>query len=231
LAEGDFSLVAFEQCKCGKSARVNAYSYRQLRNKKTTFICNECNLASRQLESAPEQRARAKARARAYQADIRKKRIAEKRQKGAPCRDCGALVFDIRHRHITRCEKCRILMVERAKSLRNADKKAYKARRRAKVGIEVDNKIIAYQIYDRDGWVCYYCGVATPIRLIGSNHGCEPTLDHLIPVSKGGSHTADNLRLACRDCNTLKGSMTDQQFSLWSKGSVTNHWENARRGE
>jgi 5-methylcytosine-specific restriction endonuclease McrA len=28
-----------------------------------------------------------------------------------------------------------------------------------------------------------------------------PTLDHIVPLSKGGSHTYDNLQCACFRCN------------------------------
>lgn len=31
-----------------------------------------------------------------------------------------------------------------------------------------------------------------------------PTVDHIIPISKGGTHTWDNVQLACRGCNTSK---------------------------
>lgn len=33
-----------------------------------------------------------------------------------------------------------------------------------------------------------------------------PTLDHIIPLSKGGLHTLTNLRLVCKTCNSSKGA-------------------------
>lgn len=44
---------------------------------------------------------------------------------------------------------------------------------------------------------CYYCR-----RLFTSRR--KPTLDHVIPLSKGGSHDISNLVLACRTCNAKK---------------------------
>lgn len=35
--------------------------------------------------------------------------------------------------------------------------------------------------------------------------GLAMTLDHIIPLSKGGSHTADNLQCAHFMCNSKKG--------------------------
>ena len=36
-----------------------------------------------------------------------------------------------------------------------------------------------------------------------------PTIDHIIPLSKGGLHTWDNVQLACMQCNSLKGVSID----------------------
>lgn len=45
----------------------------------------------------------------------------------------------------------------------------------------------------RDGWRCAYC------KCTG-----ELTLDHFVPLSKGGTNTLGNLRLACAKCNNDK---------------------------
>jgi 5-methylcytosine-specific restriction endonuclease McrA len=37
-------------------------------------------------------------------------------------------------------------------------------------------------------------------------------MDHVIPLSKGGSHTKSNTQLACFGCNTLKGDRVDSLF-------------------
>lgn len=34
----------------------------------------------------------------------------------------------------------------------------------------------------------------------------EPTLDHIIPLSRGGTHDIDNLVLACKSCNSRRHS-------------------------
>lgn len=55
----------------------------------------------------------------------------------------------------------------------------------------------------RDGWRCHYCSTLT-----GYEKGePEPTVDHFVPWSKGGSNALWNQVLACKDCNQDKGDM------------------------
>jgi 5-methylcytosine-specific restriction endonuclease McrA len=47
-------------------------------------------------------------------------------------------------------------------------------------------------VFARDGWVCQYCGNAAE------------NVDHVIPKSRGGQHSWDNVVAACRRCNSRK---------------------------
>lgn len=49
---------------------------------------------------------------------------------------------------------------------------------------------------------CEYC--QTSHRLLGM----PPTIDHIVPVSLGGSHERENLAAACYRCNEYKGART-----------------------
>jgi len=51
------------------------------------------------------------------------------------------------------------------------------------------------EIFIRDNYTCQYCGTRTR----------DLTLDHVIPRSKGGPHTWENLVSACKACNHRKG--------------------------
>lgn len=61
------------------------------------------------------------------------------------------------------------------------------------------------EVFERDGWVCGICAepvdptVAYPGRLSAS-------LDHIVPLSKGGSHTRANAQCAHLGCNSKKGN-------------------------
>ncbi len=55
-------------------------------------------------------------------------------------------------------------------------------------------------IFYRDKNRCQYCGRVFPQR--------ELNLDHVVPLSKGGSSCWENVVCACIKCNTLKGNRT-----------------------
>ena len=59
------------------------------------------------------------------------------------------------------------------------------------------------RIAERDGWWCWLCGEAVEPDAIGP---WQPTIDHLVPRSRGGSTELLNLRLAHRRCNNHRGS-------------------------
>jgi hypothetical protein len=50
-------------------------------------------------------------------------------------------------------------------------------------------------IKERDNYTCHYCG----------EYG--DTVDHIVPLSKGGLSTFGNCVCACQNCNKIKGSM------------------------
>jgi hypothetical protein len=61
-------------------------------------------------------------------------------------------------------------------------------------------------IFERDGWQCYICD-RTVDPDAPNNHPLQPTIDHVVPMSKGGPHIPSNVRCACRECNTHKGTL------------------------
>lgn len=58
-------------------------------------------------------------------------------------------------------------------------------------------------IFKRDDYECVYCGDSKRRDL---------TLDHVIPQSKGGGNTWDNLVTACRSCNNEKSNLTLEEY-------------------
>lgn len=60
------------------------------------------------------------------------------------------------------------------------------------------------EVYERDDFVCHLCGEAVDMEA----HYLmpwAPTVDHVIPLARGGSHDMDNLRCAHRWCNSVRG--------------------------
>lgn len=59
-------------------------------------------------------------------------------------------------------------------------------------------------VYHRDGGVCVYCSV--PVSFEGFH------VDHVTPVSRGGSDDKENLACACPTCNLSKGARTVEEW-------------------
>src|SRR5207244_411029 len=60
---------------------------------------------------------------------------------------------------------------------------------------------------ERDGTNCHYCGENFSVE--------ELTVDHKIPVLRGGEDIPSNVVLACLSCNSQKGPMTEQEFNTY----------------
>lgn len=58
-------------------------------------------------------------------------------------------------------------------------------------------------IFKRDNGCCQYCGIDRDL-----------TLDHLVPRSKGGKSTWNNLVTACKACNAKKGNYSLEEAGL-----------------
>lgn len=58
------------------------------------------------------------------------------------------------------------------------------------------------KVLERDDYTCVYCG----------QHGGRLTLDHVLPVSRGGTSELTNLVTACAVCNSAKGTRTLQEW-------------------
>ncbi len=57
-------------------------------------------------------------------------------------------------------------------------------------------------VFARDNWSCQYCGATAE------------NLDHVIPRSRGGEHTWENVVAACRRCNARKENHLPSDIGL-----------------
>tara|TARA_R100001591_G_scaffold115659_2_gene131484 strand:+ start:272 stop:805 length:534 start_codon:yes stop_codon:yes gene_type:complete len=62
------------------------------------------------------------------------------------------------------------------------------------------------EIILRDNNTCQYCNLELPSEKL--------TLDHIMPKSKGGKNTWDNLVASCKKCNQKKGNRTPEQANM-----------------
>ncbi len=55
--------------------------------------------------------------------------------------------------------------------------------------------------------ICYYCGKKNTFKNL--------TMDHLVPLSRGGRSTKDNLVPCCKPCNNKKRSMLPLEWEAF----------------
>ena len=134
------------------------------------------------------------------------------------CVDCG-LEYQApgRDTNSLRCRPCRVVEIRRWKNQWEKDNpekvmtdakrlrlKANKHRRRVIEKNSRSDNFLAPEIYERDNWECQVCGISIDPRVKFPSRD-SASLDHIIPISKGGTHTLDNVQLACMGCNWDKG--------------------------
>jgi 5-methylcytosine-specific restriction endonuclease McrA len=64
-------------------------------------------------------------------------------------------------------------------------------------------KITRRAVFARDDWTCQYCGGRSNL-----------TVDHVIPRSKGGTSSWENIVASCAPCNRRKGDRMPRQANM-----------------
>jgi 5-methylcytosine-specific restriction endonuclease McrA len=64
-------------------------------------------------------------------------------------------------------------------------------------------KITRRAVFARDRWTCQYCGARANL-----------TVDHIVPRSKGGGSTWENIVASCAPCNRRKGDSLPRQVGM-----------------
>lgn len=192
---------------CGRTFERQAHIFRDVVNGTWTAgnecpLCRHDQIDKRQKErrEQTEHDARIKAEQRAKKAAELISRQTEERLAIHICKNCGQeySIGATGYNSIKYCsEKCMKRWAMRVKNDRRIKK--LKTRRH-------DTDITLEKLFRRDGGVCYLCGKKCDwTDVVGGNASDNyPSIDHVIPVAKGGTHTWDNIKLAHRLCNTLK---------------------------
>jgi 5-methylcytosine-specific restriction endonuclease McrA len=77
-------------------------------------------------------------------------------------------------------------------------------RRARKYGVEYQ-PVSKRTVFERDNWTCGIC--SKPIdQALSYPHQLSASLDHVVPLSRGGAHTYSNVRAAHLICNSLRGA-------------------------
>lgn len=122
------------------------------------------------------------------------------------CRYCGSpFMTEYRKSKVFCSEDCR-------SSYEHYLSKLAAKRRHGKITAldRLDSDITLPKLYKRDKGICKICGglcewgdktIVNDTIVVGYTY---PSIDHIVPISKGGTHTWDNVQLAHKYCNTIK---------------------------
>ena len=88
--------------------------------------------------------------------------------------------------------------------------------RRARMLGAITERFNDKEIFIRDNWCCGICKEAVDPTL---NHPdpMSASLDHVVPLSRGGSHTRDNVQLAHLRCNLRKNDKLPEEFETYKQ--------------
>jgi 5-methylcytosine-specific restriction endonuclease McrA len=64
-----------------------------------------------------------------------------------------------------------------------------------------------FNVFLRDKWTCQYCAARHRTH--------ELTFDHVIPKSRGGTTTWENILTCCQHCNLLKGNYLPEECHMY----------------
>lgn len=95
---------------------------------------------------------------------------------------------------------------------------AMKKLRRARKKSAEWEAITPVEVYERDRWVCGIC--RGPIPKVTDDRELCATLDHVVPLSRGGGHLMSNVQASHWICNSWKSDrltseLPDPEVSPW----------------
>jgi len=107
-----------------------------------------------------------------------------------------------------KCHRCYTREIHRERfandpAFRRASINANHRRRVRETGGKVDESLDIFQVFEEENWICQICGDQCD-PLLRDRDPDMVTIDHIIPVSKGGSHTRANVQTAHFRCNMEK---------------------------
>jgi 5-methylcytosine-specific restriction endonuclease McrA len=176
---------------------------------KPIYICVDCGaMLARKSTRCPDcakERNRTRTRERA---NTKHKAMA----KQFTCKECGIMFtpeYGVKRR-VFHSDECADKYAHKAQLSSEARKECKRRRRARKVNAFV-SRVNTNDIFLRDHGRCQLCGKKIR-RELKHPHPMSLTIDHIIPLSKGGTHEPKNVQIAHMICNSTKsdGSMHEQ---------------------
>ena len=145
------------------------------------------------------------------------------------CKECGNVVStkcgDTRREFC--CDTCEAVYYRR-KEHQTTRHKAFcresKQRREKQIAAGFVESVSYERLYERDHGICQICGMPVPDDKFADD-SWGGTIDHIVPLSRGGKHGQSNCQLTHRICNSLKSDTEDGFHIDWAvKASENPYW-------
>lgn len=147
--------------------------------------------------------------------DARLYGMAKMEEKTYTCERCGKVFFKVYGKKNRKfcSESC-------ARAFRK-----YTSKNKYKGKYENYNPVLIYKhVFARDGGKCKLCGLPV-IEDKAADRYWSGTVDHIIPISRGGSGSEENCQLAHRVCNSLKNNNEDFGLIDWVSLGRQERWK------
>ncbi|MEV0608113.1 HNH endonuclease signature motif containing protein [Polymorphospora rubra] len=90
------------------------------------------------------------------------------------------------------------------------NKRRYRARLASAPRVEV---VRTLDVVERDGWICQLCLKPIP-RDVANPNPLFRSVDHRVPLARGGDHTMENCQAAHLVCNSRKSARLDEELTV-----------------
>lgn len=200
IADNYYTNICSDECIKYKKEQIKLIKTKEkLKNKKIKVYKTKCKHCDNTIISK---------RKRSYCNDVcvdkaKNKRRSLRKRKFKKCHNCSAWHYKVGFYCTERCRK-------KVNSIMNKEynKVRYKI---AKENGKFDRGITIEKLMKRDGERCYLCGDAVLFDL-HYLHPKYPTIEHVLAIKNGGTHSWDNVKVACRECNTRKSTTLVEEF-------------------
>lgn len=184
-----------------------AYTPLNERRASQNATCTHCGNTF--IKTAAESKFCSRRCANTFNTSNRPKQTSSKTYKGKQltllcCQICNSLFGSAQPMAKTCSEECRATLVARRYKAKCEKRRAQKF----KVHYEPVNR---NDIFERDNWRCGLCYEEIDQSLAWP-HPKSKSIDHIVPVSKGGAHEPGNLQAAHLGCNSSKGDQEDWTY-------------------
>ncbi len=175
---------------CGFTTRKSSISVRHTNGKPNGLRCLLCEQRER---AQKEKQRRRSIEAKQFKTHL--KPIKYKTYSFKECCVCGAFFIPDTSRQVVCSDECRRVRTNHQWSM--------KEERRKQALTSESNQINVRSVFERDNGICWLCGEPCDIDA-DPNDNRYPSVDHVIPIARGGLDEWSNVRLAHRLCNSIK---------------------------